>query len=92
MHESNAIHIQRSSRAGAKRTFRLEMIKQNEIKVLLMANVHGGNLHHIYADTEILSAILLIILSMARRLYLVYFRINGKHLLVQNITILTRQF
>jgi hypothetical protein len=31
------------------------MIKQNEIKVLLMANVHGGNLHHIYADTEILS-------------------------------------
>ena len=21
-----------------------------------MANVHGGNLHHIYADTEILSA------------------------------------
>ena len=61
MHESNAIHIQRSSR-----TFRLEMIKQNEIKVLLMANVHGGNLHHIYADTEILSARLLIILSMAR--------------------------
>jgi hypothetical protein len=44
------------------------MIKQNEIKVLLMANVHGGNLHHIhvYADTEILSARLLIILSMAR--------------------------
>ena len=38
------------------------MIKQNEIKVLLMANVHGGNLHHIYADTEILSARLLIIL------------------------------
>ena len=32
----------------------------------LMANVHGGNLHHIYADTEILSARLLIILSMAR--------------------------
>jgi hypothetical protein len=31
MHESNAIHIQRSSRAGAERTFRLEMIKQNEI-------------------------------------------------------------
>ena len=31
-----------------------------------MANVHGGNLHHIYADTEILSARLLIILSMAR--------------------------
>ena len=27
-----------------------------------MANVHGGNLHHIYADTEILSARLLIIL------------------------------
>jgi hypothetical protein len=26
------------------------MIKQNEIKVLLMANVHGGNLHH--PDTE----------------------------------------
>jgi hypothetical protein len=26
------------------------MIKQNEIKVLLMAKVHGGNLHHIYAD------------------------------------------
>jgi hypothetical protein len=44
------------------------MIKQNEIKVLLMANVHGGSLHHIYAlgDTEILSARLLIILSMAR--------------------------
>ena len=42
------------------------MIKRNEIKVLLMANVHGGNLHHIYADTEILSARLLIILSMAR--------------------------
>jgi hypothetical protein len=38
------------------------MIKQNEIKVLLMANVHGGNLHHVYADTEILSARLLIIL------------------------------
>ena len=57
-----------------------------------MANVHGGNLHHIYADNEILSAILLIILSMARRLYLVYFRINGKHLLVQNITVLTRPF
>jgi hypothetical protein len=39
-----------------------------EIKVLLMANVHGGNLHHtcIYADTEILLARLLIILSMAR--------------------------
>jgi hypothetical protein len=61
MHESNAIRIQRSSR-----TFRLEMIKQNEIKVLLMANVHGGNLHHIYADTEILLARLLIILSMTR--------------------------
>jgi hypothetical protein len=39
------------------------MIKQNEIKVLLMAKVHGGNLHHIYADTEILSARSLIILS-----------------------------
>ena len=26
------------------------MVKQNEIKVLLMANVHGGNLHH--PDTE----------------------------------------
>ena len=26
------------------------MIKQNEIKVLLMANVHGGNLRH--PDTE----------------------------------------
>jgi hypothetical protein len=39
------------------------MIKQNEIKVLLMANVHGGSLHHIYADT---AARLLIILSMAR--------------------------
>ena len=26
------------------------MIKQNEIKVLLMATVHGGNLHH--SDTE----------------------------------------
>ena len=37
------------------------MIKQNEIKVLLMDNVH-----HIYADTELLSARLLIILSMAR--------------------------
>jgi hypothetical protein len=45
MHESNTIHIERSSR-----TFRLEMIKQNEIKVLLMASVHGGNLHH--PDTE----------------------------------------
>jgi hypothetical protein len=32
----------------------------NEVKVLLMANVHGGNLHHIYADTEILSVRLLI--------------------------------
>ena len=42
------------------------MIKQNEIKVLLMDNVHGGNVHHIYADTELLSARLLIILSMAR--------------------------
>ena len=31
-----------------------------------MANVHGGNLHYIYADTEILSARLLIISSMAR--------------------------
>jgi hypothetical protein len=39
------------------------MIKQNEIKVLLMAKVHGGNLHHIYADTEILSAKSLIILN-----------------------------
>ena len=66
MHENNAIHIQRSSRAGALRTFRLEMIKQNEIKVPLMAKVHGGNLHHIYAGTEILSARSLIILSMAR--------------------------
>jgi hypothetical protein len=46
-------------------TFRLEMIKQNEIKVLLMDNVHRRNEHHIYADTELLSAILLIILSMA---------------------------
>jgi hypothetical protein len=35
-----------------------------KLKVLLMANVHGGNLHHIYADTEILSARLLIILSI----------------------------
>jgi hypothetical protein len=42
------------------------MIKQNEIKVLLMANVHGGNVHHIYADTEIISTRLLIILNMAR--------------------------
>jgi hypothetical protein len=42
------------------------IVISNEIKVLLMANVHGGNLHHIYADTEILSARLLIILSMAR--------------------------
>jgi hypothetical protein len=42
------------------------MINQSEIKVLLMAKVHGGNLHHIYADTEILSARSLIILSMAR--------------------------
>jgi hypothetical protein len=31
-------------------------------------------------------------LDIVRRLYLVYFRINGKHLLVQNITVLTRQF
>jgi hypothetical protein len=30
----------------------LEMIKQNEIKVLLMANVHGGKLHH--PDTEVM--------------------------------------
>ena len=60
-----------------------------------MNNVHGGNVHHIYADTELFSARLLIILSMARysqTLYLVYFRINGKHLLVQNTTLLTRQF
>ena len=42
------------------------MIKQNEIKVLLMDNVHGGNVHHIYADTELVSARLMIILSMAR--------------------------
>jgi hypothetical protein len=28
------------------------MIKQNEIKVPLMANVHGGNLHH--PDTEVI--------------------------------------
>jgi diaminopimelate epimerase len=28
--------------------------------------LHGGNVHHIYADTELLSARLLIILSMAR--------------------------
>ena len=50
------------------------MIKQNEIKVFLMDNVHGGNVHHIYADTELLWARLLIILSMARysqSLYLV---------------------
>jgi hypothetical protein len=31
-----------------------------------MDNVHGGNVHHIYADTELLSARLLIILSMVR--------------------------
>jgi hypothetical protein len=31
-----------------------------------MVHVPGGNLHHIYADTEILSARLLIILSMTR--------------------------
>ena len=31
-------------------------------------------------------------LDIVRRLYLVYFRINGKHLLVQNTTVLTRQF
>jgi hypothetical protein len=31
-----------------------------------MDNVHGGNVHQIYADTELLSARLLIILSMAR--------------------------
>jgi hypothetical protein len=39
-----------------------------------MDNVHGGNVHHIYADTELLWARLLIILSMARysqSLYLV---------------------
>ena len=43
------------------------MIKQNEIKVLLMGNIHGGNVHHIYADTELLSArLLIILLSMAR--------------------------
>jgi hypothetical protein len=63
------------------------MIKQNEIKVLLMAKVHGGNLHHIYADNLGCYR-----LDIVRRLYLVYFRINGKHLLVQNITVLTRQF
>ena len=64
------------------------MIKQNEIKVLLMDNVHGGNVHHIYADTELLSARLLIILSMARysqTFIFSLFCINGKHLLVQNI-------
>jgi hypothetical protein len=48
----------------------MEIIKQNEIKVLLMVNVHGRNLHlaciYIYADTEILSARLLIILSVTR--------------------------
>jgi hypothetical protein len=43
-----------------------EPTERNEIKVLLMDNVHGGNVHHIYADTELLSARLLIILSMAR--------------------------
>jgi hypothetical protein len=42
------------------------MIKQNEMKVLLMANVHGGKLHHIYALGDTVSARLLIILSMAR--------------------------
>ena len=31
-------------------------------------------------------------LDIVRPLYLVYFRINGKHLLVQNTTVLTRQF
>ena len=36
-----------------------------------MANVHGGNLHHIYADTEILSARAW--LDIVRPLYLVYF-------------------
>ena len=71
-----------------------------------MDNVHGGNVHHIYADTELLSARLLSILSKFRisnhKLKietgryskpitpLVYFRINGKHLLVQNTTVLTR--
>jgi hypothetical protein len=32
-----------------------------------MGNIHGGNVHHIYADTELLSArLLIILLSMAR--------------------------
>jgi hypothetical protein len=31
-------------------------------------------------------------LDIVRPLYLFYFRINGKHLLVQNTTVLTRQF
>jgi hypothetical protein len=31
-----------------------------------MDNVYGGNVHHIYAETELLLARLLIILSMAR--------------------------
>jgi hypothetical protein len=52
MHENNAIHIQRSSRAGALRIFRLEMIKQNEIKVLLMAKVHGGNYTYNTNDSD----------------------------------------
>ena len=52
-----------------------------------MAKVHGGNLHHIYADNLGCYR-----LDIVRRLYLVHFRINGKHLLVQNITVLTRQF
>ena len=66
------------------------MIKQNEIKVLLMAKVHGGNLHHIICRQ--FGMLPPYRLDIVRRLYLVYFRINGKHLLVQNITVLTRQF
>jgi hypothetical protein len=58
------------------------MIKQNEIKVLLMAKAHGGNLHHIYADTEILSARSLIILSRIPDWRIPYCRFHCMHLIV----------
>ena len=41
---------------------------------------------------DLVNKLISISIPIVRRLYLVYFRINGKHLLVQNITVLTRQF
>jgi hypothetical protein len=42
------------------------MIKQNEIKVLLIANVHGGNLHH--PDTEAIKGRCISLIGVQKKL------------------------